>query len=139
LSLPSPKEFYERFKDDPEGARRAAFGIGREFEEVLLRRSGAQGDGLEVVVAVLNEFQRAVQGEPSARVEGDRVTMRCTGFCPITRASMTLNIPWIWLDANMAWPMIRGIASTIVPDIRLRVPQAKSKGDATCVYVFETG
>jgi hypothetical protein len=137
LSLPSPKEFYERFKDNPEGAREAAFKFGQEMSQFLLRKWGIEGNNLETVAAVLNEFQRTVQGEPSARVEGNKITMRCKGLCPVMRAALTLNISWIWLDTNMAWPMIQGMASFIMPDIKFSVPSAKSKGDSACIYIFE--
>ena len=131
-------EFYGRYKGDDEGARRAAFKSGQELGRALLRKSGIEGNDLPTVAAVLNEFQKVVQGEPNAKVEGNSVTMRCTGFCPIMRAALTLNISWIWLDENMAWPMFQGITSLIVPEIRVRVPSAKSRGDSDCVYVFET-
>jgi len=138
LSLPSPKEFYERYKDDPEDARDSAFKLGRELGDVLRGRLEDPGDDLETVAAILNEFQRTVQGEPTAKVEGDRVVMRCSGFCPVMRAAMTLSLPWRWLDDNLALPLVRGVASTIISGIKLRIPSAKSRGDSTCVYVFET-
>jgi len=137
MSFPSPKEFYERFKNDPEAAKKTAFKIGQEFSQILLQRLGVHGDGLETVVKVLNEFQRTVQGDPNAKVEGDKITMHCSGFCPIMRAALTLNIPWAWLDSNFAWPMIGGIASYIMPDINLRVPSTKNRGDPACIYIFE--
>jgi len=139
MSLPSPREFYESYRDDPEAARRAAREAGREMGALFMRRLGVEGGGLEAVAAVLNEFQRVVHGEPSARVEGGRVTMRCTGSCPIMRAAFTLNIPWEWLDRNLAWPMIGGMASQAVSDIGLRLPLAKYRGDPECLYVFEVG
>ena len=135
--MPSPREFYERFRDDPEAAVSTAFELGGELGRVLMGRLGDKGGDLERVAVILNEFQRTVQGEPSAKVEGDRVIMRCSGFCPITRAAMTLNLPWEWLDENLAWPLVRGVASTIIPDIKLQVPSAKSRGDPICVYIFE--
>ena len=75
MSLPSPKEFYERFKDDSEEARSSAVKLGRELGNVLLGRLEDQGDDLETVAALLNEFQRTVQGEPTAKVEGDKVVI----------------------------------------------------------------
>jgi hypothetical protein len=139
MSLPSPKEFYDRYRDDPAAARGAARDLGRELGDFYLRELGMEGGGLAAVAAVLNEFQRAVEGEPNARVEGDRVTMRCTGLCPIMRAALTLDIPWEWLDTNLAWPMIGAIASRAVPDMGLRLPKAKYRGDPECLYIFEAG
>jgi len=137
MSFPSPKEFYERFKNDPEAAMRTAFKIGQEAGEVIARSLGIQGNDLETLAAVLNEFQRRVQAEPRTKVEGNRVTMRCRGFCPIMRAALTLDIPWIWLETNLAWPLIRGIASYVIPVIKFQVPSTKSRGDPTCMYIFE--
>jgi hypothetical protein len=138
MSLPSPKEFYERYKDDPEKAKNSALEFGQEFGIFLLGKLKAPGDDLETLAAILNEFQRTVQGEPTAKVEGDKVVMQCSGFCPVTRAAMTLNLPWKWLDENLAWPLVQGISSTIIPGIKLRVPSAKSRGDPSCVYIFDT-
>lgn len=137
MSLPSPKEFFERHKNDSEEARSSALKFGRELGNILLRRLENPGNDLEAVAAILNEFQRTVQGEPTAKVEGNKVIMHCSGFCPITRAAITLNLPWKWLDENLAWPLVQGVASSIIPNIRLRVPATKSQGDPTCIYIFE--
>ncbi len=107
--------------------------MGRGF----LRKLDVKGGNLADVAAVLNEFQRSVQGEPSAKVEGNKVTMRCAGFCPIMRAALTLNIPWIWLDTNYALPVIEGVASIVMPGIKMRLASMKSRGDSACVYIFE--
>jgi hypothetical protein len=137
MSLPSPKEFYEQFKNDPEAAQNTARKMGQELSQIFLCKLGIRGDGLETVAEVLNEFQRTVQGDPNAKVEGDKVTMHCSGFCPVMRAALTLKLPWAWLDSNFAWPMIQGIASYIIPDIKLRVPSTKNRGDPACIYIFE--
>jgi hypothetical protein len=137
LSLPSPKEFYEQYKEDPEEARSSALKLGREFGNILHERLEDTGNDLETLAAILNEFQRTIQGEPTAKVEGDKVIMRCSGFCPVTRAAMTLNIPWRWLDDNLALPLVLGVALTVIPGIKLTLSSAKSRGDPTCVYIFE--
>lgn len=137
MSFPSPKEFYESFKNDSEAAKRASYKTGQELGQSFQQKLNAWGNDLETVAKVLNEFQTTVQGNPNAKVEGNTVTMRCTGFCPIMRAALTLNIPWSWLDTSFAWPMIQGIASHVMPGIRLRLPSAKSRGDDSCIYVFE--
>jgi hypothetical protein len=139
MSLPSPKAFYEKYHDNPSEAREVARETGLEIGRNLLNKIKTQAGNLETVAAVLNEFQKEVQGDPNAKVEDGKVTMRCTGFCPIMRAALTLNIPWEWLDSNFAWPMIEGIASYVVPNIKLRLPYAKSRGDPECLYIFETG
>ena len=137
MSLTPPKIFYEQFKDDAEAAKRQAFQLGREIGQSLMEKQGIQEKNLEVLSSILNEFQRMVQGEPNARVEGNRITMRCKGFCPIMRAALTLNLPWQWLDDNYALPMFHGMTSIIVPDMKIRLLSAKSKGDPECLYLFE--
>ena len=139
MSLPSPKDFYEKYKNKPADARKSAREIGLQMGHQLLQNIDIPSGSLEAIAAVLNEFQKAVQGDPNAKVEDGKVMMRCTGFCPIMRAALTLNIPWDWLDSNFAWPMIEGIASYIMPGITLRLPYAKSRGDPECLYIFETG
>jgi len=137
LSFPSPSEFYKQFRDAPEVAKRTAFGMGQKFGEALLQRCGIEGEGLEVVAELLNEAMRTVRGEPSARVEGDRVILRNQGFCGVMRSALTLNVPWEWLDVNFAWPWLEGIVSTIRPDIEIRIPSARCRGDEACIHVFE--
>lgn len=137
MSIPSPKEFYETYKDNPEEAKRSAFETGKEFGNFLLSRLDESKDDLDTVAAILNEFQIAVQGEPTAKVENDKVIMRCSGFCPITRAAMTLNLSWEWLDENLGWPLVHGIASTIILGIKLTIPSTKSRGDTACIYILE--
>ncbi|MBN2334254.1 hypothetical protein JXL21_01760 [Candidatus Bathyarchaeota archaeon] len=137
MSLSSPKLFYEQYKDDAEAARKQAFLIGREIGQSLIEKQGIREKNLEALASILNEFQRMVQGEPNARVEGETLTMRCKGFCPIMRAALTLNIPWQWLDYNYALPMFHGMASLIVPGMTIKLLSAKSKGDPECLYLFE--
>jgi hypothetical protein len=137
LSLIQPKAFYDEYKNDSEAARRRAYQLGREIGQSLMEDQGIHERNLEALAATLNEFQRMVQGEPNARVEGNTVTMSCKGFCPIMRAAVTLRIPWQWLDDNYALPMFRGMASLISPTIELRLLMAKSKGDPECLYRFE--
>jgi hypothetical protein len=137
MSLPSPKDFYEKYKSNLDSAKNEARKIGLEMGVSFIQRLGSKGNDLKTVVAVLNEFQREVKGDPNAHVDGDRVTMRCTGFCPIMRVAVSLNISWEWLDMNLAIPMIEGIARSVIPSIVLRLVSAKSRGDPTCVYIFE--
>jgi hypothetical protein len=137
MSFPSPKEFYEKYENNHTDARKVAREIGLGIGRQLLQRLNIQGGSLEAVAAVLNEFQKEVQGEPNALVQDRKVIMRCTGFCPIMRTALTLNIPWKWLDDNFALPLVEGIASYIISDIKLRLPQMKSRGDSECLYIFE--
>jgi len=137
MSIPSPQEFYEQYKNDSESAKKTANKIGLEIGAAYITRLGLKETDLKTVATVLNEFQREIQGDPNARVEGSTVIMRCTGFCPIMRAALTLNISWEWLDTNLALPMIQGIAASVMPSIVLRLVSAKSRGDSACVYVFE--
>lgn len=137
MSLTPPKIFYEQFKDDTEAAKKQAFQLGREIGQSLMETLGVCEKNLEALSSILNEFQRMVQGEPNARVEGKTITMRCRGFCPIMRAALTLNIPWQWLDDYYAIPMFHGMASIFVPDMKIKLLSAKSKGDPECHYLFE--
>ena len=146
MSFPGPKEFYEQFKNDPEAARRAAFQVGQEIGQALKQRYHVQGEGLQGLVELLHAAARivrsGVEGDTSspyasAAVEGEKVVMRNSGFCPVMRAALTLNIPWEWLDNNFAWPLLEGMASSIVPEIKMRVSSARCRGDAACTHIFE--
>jgi hypothetical protein len=137
LSFPSPKEFYEKFKRDPEAARRSAFDLGVEMGQQLKRRYGIQGESLEVIADILNAAMRTVQCSPSAKTDDEKVTMQNTGFCAVMRAALTLNLPWEWLDNNFAWPWLEGIVSAVTPGTKLRVPSARCRGDRVCTHIFE--
>jgi hypothetical protein len=137
LSFIEPKIFYEQFKENKEAAKNCAYQLGREMGQSMLEKQGIHEKNLEALSSILNEFQRMVQGEPNARVEGDTITMQCKGFCPIMRAALTLNIPWEWLDDNYVLPMFHGMASLIVPDMKVRLLLAKSRGDPMCLYNFK--
>ena len=137
MSWPTPKEIYDRYKDDPEAARKTAYQIGREVGQILKQSNNIQGDDLESVAQILNAAMITVHSEPSAKVECDRVVKRDRGFCIIMRSSLTLNLPWEWMDANYAWPWLEGIVSTVRPDIMMRVESSRAKGDPQCTHIFE--
>jgi len=137
LSWPTPKEFYERFKDDPEAAQRSAYKLGREVGMMLKQKTNINRDDLDAVAEILNAAMNAMRSEPSARVENGRIVKRDRGFCVIMRSALTLNLPWAWLDANYAWPWLEGIVSTVRPDMKMSVLTSRSKGDQVCTHIFE--
>ena len=134
MSFPSPKDFYEKYREDSDGAQKTAHQIGIKLGSSYIQRLGLKEKNLESVAAVLNEFQREVQGDPNAKVIGDAVTMQCTGFCPIMRAALTLNISWEWLDKfspshdprnsrnSYAWNSIETYISEEQRRLSLRIP-----------------
>jgi len=137
MSLPSPAEFYRRFKNDPSAGKKAAFQIGQEMGKALKIKNNIHGKDLEAVAKILNATMRTVQGEATAKVEGGTVTMWNTGFCGVMRAAITLNLPWEWIDTNFAWPWLEGIVSNIRLDTKLRIPSARCRGNKACIHVFE--
>ena len=139
LSFNSPSDFYQKYRDDVGAARKAAFQMGQDMGRKMIQRDGIGGHDLEAVADVLNSAMRSVKGEPSARLEDDKVVMQNKGFCAIIRSALTLNIPWEWLDSNFAWPWLEGIVSIVRPDVRLSVSSARCRGDKACVHVFEIG
>jgi hypothetical protein len=137
LSFNSLSEFYQNYKNDVEAARKAAFQIGQDMGRTMIQKGGVKGNDLGAVADILNSAMRLVKGEPSARLEDDKVIMQNKGFCAIMRSALTLNIPWEWLDSNFAWPWLEGIVSIVRPDVRLSVSSARCRGDKACVHVFE--
>ena len=137
MSWPSPKEFYDSYHGDPEAAKKAAYQIGQETGRILKQSNNLRGDSLEAVAQILNAAMVTVRSEPSAKVEGDRVVKRDRGFCIIMRSSLTLGLPWEWMDTNFAWPWLEGIVSTVRSDIRMRVETSRAKGEQLCTHVFE--
>ncbi len=137
MSWPTPKEFYERYRGDPDAARKAAYQIGREVGQILKEKKGIRGESLDAVAEVLNAAMDMVRSEPSAKVEGVRVVKRDRGFCVIMRSALSLNIPWDWLDQNYAWPYLEGIVSTVRGGLRMSVTSARSGGDDVCTHIFE--
>jgi hypothetical protein len=132
-----PRKFYEDFKNDTEAAKRVAFQLGREMGQEWKERYNIQGDDLEAVAEILNAAMRNVVSDPTARVEGNKVIMENRSFCVIMRASLSLNLPWEWMDKYYAWPWLEGIVSVIRPDIKMKVLSARHRGDKVCVHSFE--
>jgi hypothetical protein len=137
MTPPSPKEFYEDYKNNPTEASKAAREMGVKMGRELIQKNDVQPETLEGVATVLNEFQKEIQGEPCAKVQDGKVVMRYTDLCPFMREALAHNLPWEWLDVNFAWPMIEGLASSVHPDIKLKLLYARSRGDPECMYVFE--
>jgi hypothetical protein len=137
ISWPSPKEFYDQFKDDPESGRKMAFKLGQELGQEFKGRYDIKGDSLEAVAELLNAMMNTVKSEPSARVDGNKVILTNAGFCVIMRSAIALDIPWDWIDTYFAWPWIEGIASSVIPDIKMKVEAARYRGDPICIHVFE--
>ena len=137
MRLPSPKEFYEKYENDPEAGRKEAYKKGQELGRALIKNITNPKKDLDTVTSLLNEFQKSVQGSPTAKVVDGKIVMECSGFCPIMRAAITMNLPWLWLDENLAWPLIEGIVSAQMPQLKLDIIKMKSKGDHSCIYVFE--
>ena len=71
MSFQSPAEFYRRHRDNPSAAREAAFKMGQEMGRSLKLKNNIQGETLEAVAMILNATMRTVQGEETARVEGE--------------------------------------------------------------------
>ena len=111
--------------------------MGVETGRALKRKYGIEGEGLESVAEILNAAMRTVHGEETAKVVGNEVIMRNSGFCGVMRAALTLNMPWEWIETNFAWPWLEGIVSIIRPDIELRIPSARYRGEKICIHVFE--
>jgi len=137
MSWPTPKEFYERYKADPEAAKRAAYQMGSEMGQTFKQKNNIKGSDLDAVAEILNAAMNAMRSEPSARVDGGKVVKRDRGFCVIMRSALTLNLPWTWLDANYAWPWMEGIVSTIRPGIKMSVQTSRANGDQLCTHIFE--
>lgn len=136
LSKISPSEFYSEFKNNPEEAKRIAFKLGQDAGAMLKSKNNIRGDDLQAVADMLNAFMR-ISMVGRAKVEENRVVIFNTGLCFVMRAAMTLGIPWEWLDNNLAWPVLEGVVSAVRPDMRMRMQLAMSRGDKTCLHVFE--
>lgn len=104
---------------------------------VLKDKYNIHGDDLRAVAEILGAAMRTERGEHSIRVDGGKVTMCNTGFCPVLQAALTLDVNWEWLDTNFAWPWLEGIVSLIRPDIKLNTPTARCRGDTACIHSFE--
>ena len=78
-----------------------------------------------------------MRSEPSAKVEDGRVVKMDRGFCVIMRSALTFNLPWVWLDANYAWPWLEGIVSTVRPNVRMSVETSRARSDQLCTHIFE--
>jgi hypothetical protein len=137
LSLPPPSEFYKRFRNAPEAAKKQAFELGQEMGRMLVKEFNIKGNDVKSIAAVLNALVGRITVEAPARIEDNKVIISNRAFCPIMLSSMSLNLPWLWLCPNLAWPFMQGAASVVNPLVRLTVPSWRAKGDPVCDHVFE--
>ncbi len=133
--MPAPSEFYTRFKDDPEGARREAFRVGEAIGHALMRELHIAGDDLHAIAKVVNAFAR--QGATVVTVRGNKAVLVNKAFCPIMASSLSLNIPWTWLCSNLGWPMMEGIAHAVNPKADMKVGSRRAEGALVCEHFFE--
>jgi hypothetical protein len=135
LSIPSPNEFYRRFRDDPEAAQQEAFKRGEAIGRAYIKEHNINGDDIQAVAKVLNAFGQ--QTSTFTRVQGKKAIVSNRGFCPIMASAMSFNIPWKWLCRNYGWPLIRGIASAVNPKAKVNVGSWRADGDQFCEHIYE--
>jgi len=137
MEFPLWNEFYKKYKNDPEKCRRECFEIGRRAGRNVMARLNLKGDDPDTLAKVVNAFMREVKSESAAKVEDGRVIFKNRSFCPIMISARTFNQPWLWLDENVAWPIVQGIASAVNPQTEHRVTSARARGDLVCEHVFD--
>jgi hypothetical protein len=137
MSLYSPHEFYQIYKDNPVLGRREAFNIGQRMGLSIRERENIQGESLEDLSELLDFALRDVYGEYTTRVEEGELILCNTGFCAIMRSALNHNIPWMWVDEYFAWPLLEGLTSIMRPDVELIIPSARCRGDKECIHVFK--
>jgi len=137
VEFPSWGEFYRRFKNDPEKARSESFGFGSKLGHTLMMKLNLKGDNPDTLAKVINAFMREVKSETTAKVEDSKVIYRNRSFCQIMVSARSFNQPWLWLDENVAWPFLAGLASAVNPSVKHEVTRARAKGDPVCEHVFK--
>ena len=137
MSLSSPIEFFNQFKNNPGLVKKIAFKMGQEMGLVLKLKKNIQGENLDAVAEILKVAIRMEEGEHSIRVKDGQVTIQNLGFCPVMNAVQNFDLNWEWIDTNFAWPWLEGIVSIIRPDIKLNIHKARCKGDSVCMHSFE--
>ena len=137
MSLHSPHEFYNRYKDNPVEGKREAFKIGQRMGISLMEEEDIQGEDLEDLTKLIDGAMRQVYGEYTTIIEDGKFSILNTSFCAIMRAALTHNIPWRWVDEHLAWPCLEGLASLVTPEFELHIPSARCRGDKECIHVFK--
>jgi hypothetical protein len=134
------EEFYKQYRNYPvEEIRRVSFEQGLAFGRSMKVQLGLEGDDVETLATVLRAVLR---DEPTAKVmsvEGGRVHLRNSGFCPLMTVSLSMNLPWTWLCNGLGWPFFHGIASAVNPKMNLTMTKRREKGDPYCDHIFEVG
>jgi hypothetical protein len=134
MNMPAPSEFYKKYKDDPEAAQKEAFRVGLEIGKSLKEELHVEGDDLPTIAEVVNAF---FSHGNTLVMRGDEAILENKAFCPIMAFSLSLNIPWKWLCPNLAWPLMRGIASAINPRSEMRMGLWRAEGAPVCEHIFE--
>jgi len=91
---------------------------------------------------VASVLRAVLRDEPTAKItniEGGRVLLRNSGFCPLMTACASMNLPWTWLCSSLGWPFFHGLASAINPKVNLTFAKRRERGDPYCDHIFEIG
>jgi hypothetical protein len=137
VSIPSLREFYNRFKNSPEKASQEAFKMGQAAGRLAAQKLGLKGNDLNAIAKLINAVLSEAKYGDAATVEGDKVVLRARYYCPIMVAAASLKLPWEWLDKNFAWPWMKGVASVANPTVEFKVKLWRAKGDSLCEHFFE--
>lgn len=137
IQIPSWSDFYRAYKNDPEKGQRWAFDYGKTIGQGLMTKLNLKANDLDTLAKVLNAFFKEIKTESSAKVEGNKVVVQNRTFCGIMISAKEYNIPWLWLDENVAWPLMQSLADAVNPNIKHRVNSARVRGDEVCEHVWE--
>lgn len=137
MELPSWGDFYKKYRNEPDKCRTEAHELGMKVGRELMSKLNLSGDNLETMAAIANAFMSDIKAETTARVEENKVVWYNRSFCPVMISARSFNQPWLWLDENVAWPMMQGLATVVNPNIKHYVPSARAKGDLVCQHVWE--
>lgn len=138
MSLPPLSKFYTEFKDQsPEIAKAEAFKMGQGIGLEAVRRLRLKGSDVNAVARIVNDILGKMRYGALVTVEGDKAILRQAYYCPIMVSAASLKMPWDWLDENFAWPWMRGIASSVNPEVKFTVKSARCYGDSICEHIFE--
>jgi hypothetical protein len=135
--LPFWKDYYKKYKNNPEQCRTECYEHGYSKGRELMAQRNLKPGGLDAMLRVINAYMEDVGVESIATIEGDRIVyIKDRSFCEIMTSALSFSQPWPWACENVAHPFMEGVASAANPKAKSTMEMARAKGDSLCRHYW---
>jgi len=129
---------YERFGEDALSiASKYFYELGKLTGQSAKRKMGITESDANAVAAVMRVVLEQAGTKPIIRVEGDKVIIDNSEFCPVMEAVRIMNAPWETICRNYSWRWFEGVAAGVNPKVTMEVPESRIWGKNRCYHIIK--